>query len=92
MAFGCQDINIHVSVGIPPPMFCDFSLLLKVLINFNFEHQESQILSVSYHMIIEHYYNNHLIHVSALIEFLVTEILAILFGIPPSFICFFSNI
>ena len=91
MAFGCQDINI--SVGIPPPMFCDFSLLLKVQHSRTiFEHQESQILSVFYHMIVEHYHNNHLIHISALLEFLVTEMLAILFGIPPSFICFFSNI
>ena len=31
MAFGSREINI--SIGIPPPLFCDFSLLLKVLIN-----------------------------------------------------------
>ena len=87
MAFGCRDINI--SVGIPQcsVIFLFYSKFLSI-----FEHQESQILSVSYHMIIVHYHNNHLIHISALLEVLVTEVLAVLFGIPPSFICFFSNI
>ena len=44
--------------------------------------QGSCILSVSYHIIIEHYYNNHIIHISALLEFLVSEISTILLVYP----------